>query len=212
MLLILLSIFYSQKFTILFSHGNSTDIGRMLGNLLEMSYNLKSDVLAYEYSGYGEAQGNPSEENLIHDIQHTYDFLTLDLQIAWQKIIVYGQSLGSGPSTFLSSDRGSPVGGLVLHAAFASGLRIIDINLKHNNKFDLFPNVHMLQYVNCPVFILHGEDDKEVPISNGYMLYQATNNPYKPWFMKAAHNDIEIIHKKQYFIELNLFLQHVRQQ
>jgi hypothetical protein len=36
------------------SHGNSCDIGGIYLNMLDMAYNLKINILMYEYIGYGE--------------------------------------------------------------------------------------------------------------------------------------------------------------
>jgi hypothetical protein len=54
-----------------------------------------------------------------------------------------------------------PVAGLVIHSGFMSGLRIIDPNMDFY-KCDLFPNIELLEYVNCIVFIIHGMKDIQI--------------------------------------------------
>ena len=47
------------------SHANSTDLGLMMDSYLDLAYNLKVDVLAYDYNGYGIAQ----DFRLLDDIE-----------------------------------------------------------------------------------------------------------------------------------------------
>ncbi len=42
----------SAKFTILFSHGNATDIGYMRDHLMDLAQTLQVNVFAYDYCGY----------------------------------------------------------------------------------------------------------------------------------------------------------------
>jgi abhydrolase domain-containing protein 17 len=43
-----------SDYCVIFSHGNSTDIGYMIDSYLDLAYNCKINVLAYDYSGYGD--------------------------------------------------------------------------------------------------------------------------------------------------------------
>lgn len=60
------------NYTVIFSHGNSTDIGRMKNYLIELATQINVSVIIYEYSGYGLSTGKPSEENLNADIRAAY--------------------------------------------------------------------------------------------------------------------------------------------
>lgn len=49
-----------------------------------------------------------------------------------------------------------------------------------------------MPYVNCPVFIIHGTQDKLVPIEQAEDLYSRVENKYKPFYVQnAGHNNIE---------------------
>lgn len=50
---------------ILYSHGNSCDIGYSLDTLLDLAFNLKVNVFAYEYTGYGQSTGNKNDIEII---------------------------------------------------------------------------------------------------------------------------------------------------
>jgi dipeptidyl aminopeptidase/acylaminoacyl peptidase len=74
--------------------------------------------------------------------------------------------VGSGPSTFLASNYLYPVGGLIIHSGFSSGLRIMIPNIEKTHYKDIFPNINEIEYVNCPVFIIHGTKDNDIKIDH----------------------------------------------
>lgn len=192
--------------TLLFSHGNSTDIGIMFHHLRDLCTNLQVDVFAYEYSGYGESTGVPSEADLYSDVEAAYHYLTHDCSVPDDQIICYGQSIGSVPSIDLASR--TSVGGLILHSAMKSGLGVIH-EVKTTYWFDVFQNAARIKRVNAPVFIIHGMQDTEIPFEHGLTLYEACppEVAYDPWWVKeAGHNDIEINHRMLYFENLARFL------
>jgi abhydrolase domain-containing protein 17 len=87
------------KFTVLYSHGNGEDIGLLVDELKAMSVNMKVNMFAYDYVGYSTSRlegSAPSESGCIRSITAAWDFLTQDMSIAPQNIILYGRSIGSG--------------------------------------------------------------------------------------------------------------------
>ena len=84
--------------TIIFSHGNAEDLGMIYEHCVEFTKELNVNLIAYDYEGYGKASGVPSELNCYDDIDAAYAFLTDVLHQSPLNIIVYGRSLGSGPS------------------------------------------------------------------------------------------------------------------
>jgi pimeloyl-ACP methyl ester carboxylesterase len=197
--------------TILFSHGNSTDIGIMFHHLRDICNHLKVDVFAYEYSGYGESTGVPSEADLYADIDAAYHYLTSDCSLDESNIILYGQSVGSVPSIDLASR--SDIGGMVLHGALKSGLSVIH-DVQAHYWFDVFQNAAKIEYVHAPIFCVHGTHDSEVPFEHGLALFEGASPEFAfdPWWVKGAgHNDIEIDFRKEYFERLNGFLDAVAQ-
>jgi len=194
-----------SKKTIIFSHGNSTDIGLMFHHLKEICVKLKCDVFAYEYTGYGQSTGVPSELSLYSDIDAAYNYLTHECGIPPNEIVLYGQSVGSAPTIDLASRR--PVAGVVLHSALKSGLAVIKNDVKTTHWFDVFQNLAKIKKVHCPVFLIHGTKDQEVSFDHGVALYDAAPNPFEPWWVPdGGHNDIEIIWRSTFFIRLQVFL------
>jgi len=192
--------------TLLFSHGNSTDIGIMFHHLRDLCVKLQVDVFAYEYSGYGESSGVPSEQDLYADIDAAHHYLTHDRGIPADQIVCYGQSVGSVPSVDLASR--VRVGGVILHSALKSGLGVIH-DVKASYWFDVFQNVTKIRRVQAPVFVIHGTHDAEVPFEHGVALHEAcpVELAFDPWWVKGAgHNDIEMNDRALYFEYLSSFL------
>lgn len=126
------------------SHPNHPDLGYMVDTYLDMCYNLSIAVIGYDYAGYGQSEGKPSERNQVLEIQAVYEFAVKELQVPWNHIILYGQSIGSGPSVALASDSNYLIGGLIIHSGFMSGLRVIDPYMRETPEEDLFPNIERM--------------------------------------------------------------------
>jgi pimeloyl-ACP methyl ester carboxylesterase len=190
--------------TLLFSHGNSTDIGITFFHMSELAVRLRVDVLAYDYSGYGQSTGAPSEYQLYADIDAAYHYLVTQCKVHPSDIVLYGQSVGSAPSVDLAVRQ--PVGGVVLHSAMTSGLAALhDVRTTH--WFDVFQNVVKIKKVTCPVFIIHGTADREVPFDHGVELHDNAADPYDPWWVyEGGHNDIEVVWREDFFLRLHLYL------
>jgi len=137
------------KITFLYSHANAEDLGLMFGWLKCLSRRLNVNVLAYDYTGYGESDGSPSEEHCYADIDAAYEHLVTFRDIPPQHIVLYGRSVGSGPATFLASklaNEGEKLGGLILECPFKSVLRVVaDVGCTMMS--DRFPNIDRISSV-----------------------------------------------------------------
>ena len=114
-----------------------------------------------------------------------------------ENIILFGRSIGSGPSCFLAEKYN--VAGLILHAAFMSIFRVAFQNLRWTFPFDKFPNIKRVKNFDCPVYIIHGMRDELVHISHAHRMYKnIVNKDFEPYFVEmAGHNNIEK-HAKDY--------------
>lgn len=196
--------------TILFSHGNSTDIGLMFDHMAELCFELRMDVFAYDYSGYGASTGVPTEADLSADIDTARQYLSHDCCIPDSSIFLMGQSIGSVPTIDLATRHA--VGGVILQSALKSGLSMFH-DVKDTYWFDVFKNVERIQRVKAPVFIMHGTHDLEVPFHHAVALLDACPDElsFDPWWVKeAGHNDIQTTNRNEYFIRLRHFVEDVR--
>lgn len=185
-----------SSISILYSHSNAEDLGMIWDSLVELSKELNVNILSYDYEGYGLASGSPSEESCYDDIDAAYLFLIECLQQKPENIIVYGRSLGSGPSCYLAerlSLQGARLGGLVLQSALSSIYRVA-FNFRFTLFGDMFPNIDRMPNMTCPVLMIHGTRDEIVPFWNGETLFEETPVTWRArpmWIDGASHNNIE---------------------
>jgi len=194
----------------IFSHGNAEDI--YLVQQWLQSYFLKLvdvNAVVYEYTGFGEANGNiPKEQSLYDDIETVYLYLTENINIPADRIILFGRSIGSGPSCYLAEKY--HVAGLMLHAPLMSILRVVFSNLRWTLPFDKFPNIDRIKNFDCPVYIVHGQRDEIVHISHAHRLWEnVQNKDFEPYFVElAGHNNIEK-YAKDYLQRIRKFIDHI---
>ena len=198
----------NAKYTFICSHGNAEDIylvqSWLHGFFLKQ---VEVNCVVYEYTGFGESNGRmPTEESLYQDIETVYLYLTENLNISSDNIILYGRSIGSGPSCWLAEKY--DVAGLILHAGLMSGLRVV-FNLRWTLPFDKFPNIDRMKNIECPTYIIHGRRDEIVPFYHAQELYDKAANPYPPYYVDGAgHNNIEK-YALDYLTRIKMFIQHV---
>lgn len=201
---------------LLHCHGNATDIGMMMGPYFELTKQLGVDVVGVEYSGYGMSTGTPSTRNVHSDIEAAYNYV-IGTGVPAERIVAYGQSVGSGPVLGLAAKRA--LGGVVLHSPMLSGIKVIDPEPDRCCRpscvyhcFDFFPNDQRMKAVNCPAFIIHGQVDDIIPFYHGYRLSEATPRQFRwPGYFPrtAGHNDIVELNANTYFDELRSFVRGV---
>ncbi|XP_047306983.1 alpha/beta hydrolase domain-containing protein 17B-like [Impatiens glandulifera] len=177
--------------TLLYSHGNAADIGQMYELFIELSINLKVNLLGYDYSGYGQSSGKPSEHNTYADIEAAYKCLEENFGAKQEEVILYGQSVGSGPTLDLAS-RLPKLRAVILHSPILSGLRVM-YPVKRTYWFDIYKNIDKIPLVKCPVLIAHGTADDVVDCSHGKQLWELCQEKYEPlWIKGGNHCDLEL--------------------
>ncbi|XP_073139806.1 uncharacterized protein [Henckelia pumila] len=177
--------------TVLYSHGNAADIGQMYELFIELSIHLRVNLLGYDYSGYGQSSGKPSEHNTYADVEAAYKCLEENYGTKQEDIILYGQSVGSGPTVDLAS-RLPRLRAVVLHSPILSGLRVM-YPVKRTYWFDIYKNIDKIPSVKCPVLVIHGTADDVVDCSHGKQLYELCQEKYEPlWIKGGNHCDLEL--------------------
>jgi fermentation-respiration switch protein FrsA (DUF1100 family) len=182
------------KYTILYAHGNAED----LGDIQPVLATLRSwgfSVFSYDYRGYGTSEGSPTEKHAYQDIETAYNYLTNNLKIAPDKIIVFGRSVGGGSAVDLAVKK--PVGGLIVESAFTSAFRVVvPVPIL---PFDKFNNLDKISKVKSPVLVVHGKNDEIIPFAHGQKLYAAAASPKLYfWVENATHNDVMLVAGERY--------------
>lgn len=182
----------NTKLTILFSHGNAVDLALMLPFYREIAHELQVNLLGYDYSGYGASTGAPSVLNTFADIETCLAWL-LQQGKRPRDIILYGQSVGSGPTCHLAAKL-PDLGGVVLHSPLSTGMRVMNPTWHYWPTFlDVYPNIRLVTKIEAPLLILHGVKDNVVDISAGRALHKAAKNPVEPlWAENCDHQNVEL--------------------
>lgn len=170
--------------TILYSHGNAVDIGRLQG-LFNAFYHRGYSVLAYDYSGYGLSSGAASEQQSYADIELAYRFLVEQQGIEPATIIAYGHSVGAAVALDLAAKH--ELGGLVLEAPFVSAFRVMTRFRLY--PFDKFANIDKLPDVDTPVYIMHSRDDRIIPFWHSRELFATASEPKRAYWLETAGHD-----------------------
>ncbi|KAL8168085.1 LOW QUALITY PROTEIN: hypothetical protein V2J09_009584 [Rumex salicifolius] len=132
----------------------------------------------------------PTELNTYYDIEAVYNCLKSKYGLKQEDIILYGQSVGSGPTLHLAA-RLQKLRAVVLHSAILSGIRVL-YPVKLTFWFDIFKNIDKIRHVSCPVLVIHGTNDEIVDWSHGKRLWELSKEKYEPlWVKGGGHCNLE---------------------
>ncbi len=177
--------------TILYLHGNGGHIGHRGGKIrayLDAGYGL----LLLSYRGYAGNPGKPTEEGLYADGDAAMSFLA-GKGVQSGQVVLYGESLGTGIAVELATKH--RVNGVVLEAPYSS---IPDVAQHHYFYMpvrylvrDRFDSTEKVTRVEEPILVVHGMQDRVVPMKFGKELFEAAREPKSFLQLEAAgHNDL----------------------
>jgi uncharacterized protein len=199
------------KPVLLWCHGNAGNIIHRLENIREL-YRRGLSIFIFDYRGYGLSTGSPSESGMYQDALAGYDYLLHQRQIASNRIVVFGRSLGACAAGEVAILR--PAAGVILEGAFPSIQAMADQHYLGlparwfvKVECSLAKKVAKLQ---VPVMVVHGEKDAIVPVDLGRQVFQAAHEP-KQWYVVpgAGHNDVPYVGGSLYFQKIVNFAQRV---
>lgn len=164
--------------TMIYFHGNAEDLGMSYELLCHLSSALRMHVIGVEYPGYGIYKGKCTEKKILSDSGDIYNYLTQVMGVKGEDIILFGRSIGTGPATWLASEK--KVGGLLLMSGYTCIREVAkSIAGKVFMYFikDRFRNIDWIKKVTVPVFIVHGQSDTLIPYDQSIRLYKNCNSP-----------------------------------
>ena len=108
----------SPRPTLLYSKGRSFDMGQLRFHCVQLAARFDVNVLYYDYSGYGfnRLGSKPSVSATLEDARAAAAYLEHELGVPPSQTILYGFSLGNGPTAYLAGEllRGRGLRGVVL--------------------------------------------------------------------------------------------------
>jgi len=198
-----------RRETLLWFHGNAGNISHRLDNLRLLHTTIGVNVFIFDYRGYGRSQGIASEPGVYDDARGALAYLRQRPDVAPERIIYFGRSLGSAVALELAR-RERPLG-LVLETPFLS-IRAMARSLLPLGPLALaipegFDNESKITEIDCPVLIIHGDRDEIVPFEQGQVLFERARPPKSFYRLHGAgHNDTYIVGGAAYFARLGKFI------
>lgn len=197
----------AAKGTILFFHGNAGNISHRLEYLL-MFYRLGYNTFIFDYRGYGQSSGSPSESGTFLDAQAAWRYLTEAKGTPSAHIVLFGESLGGAVAAWLAMSE--KPGALVLASVFTSvpdmAAKIYPfLPVRLLSRFN-YNTIEYLRSVACPVFVAHSSQDDIVPFAHGQALYQAAPEPKQFLELQGGHNSGFIFMREEWIEALGRFM------
>jgi fermentation-respiration switch protein FrsA (DUF1100 family) len=191
------------SYTVIFSHGNAEDIGTIEPFAWRLR-DLGVNVLTYDYPGYGTSSGSPSEVNAYAAIDAAYEYVLTEKRVDPSRVVLHGRSLGGAVAADLASRK--KVAGLILESTFTTAFRVI--TRYPILPFDKFECMKKIEKITYPVLIIHGTNDRTIPVYHGKRLFDAANLPkHALWVVGADHDNVAYIDEKLYLDTLRSFVQ-----
>lgn len=164
------------KAIVLYFHGNGGSLWNRRLRAQALTETGRG-LLMVSYRGYSGSSGTPSEEGLRTDARAAYEWLSRSYEAS--RIVVYGESLGTGVAVHLASEK--PVAGLVLDAPYTSTADVASLMYWYVPvrwlMLDQFRSLDIIRQVKAPILIMHGTADRVIPFVFGEQLFQAAPEP-----------------------------------
>lgn len=176
---------------ILFSHGNGGNITYYDGHITMLK--KYGDVLIYDYPGYGKSLGTSTEEFVLESGIKMCTYILNNLP--YEKIILYGFSLGGAVTVHIASIINSPkIVGVILQSTFANMkdcVQILEKKISLGKYFvKEFRSLEKVSDIKYPICVLHSKKDGVVPYSSSRELYELINTPKIFYDLgDTGHND-----------------------
>lgn len=175
---------------ILFCHGNAGNISHRLESI-QIFNRLGFSVFIFDYRGYGESGGSPSEKGTYTDCEAAWNYLINIKNFKSSQIVVFGRSLGGAIAAWIAQKKKPKK--LIIESSFVS---VNDLGAK---MFPVFPvrllsrfkynTKDYIKNVTCPVLIVHSKTDDLIPFSHGEKLFNLAKDPKTFLKITGSHNE-----------------------
>lgn len=199
---------------VLMFHGNAQNLSSHIFNLAWM-VEKKTDVLIFDYRGYGLSEGSPYPKGVVEDglkfLHIAYDKYQAG---GYKRLIIYAQSLG-GAIALRSLEEVSwqqDISLLVLDSSFRSPQEVARVKTRGlfwwliSSEYTANP---LLPHLTMPLLVIHAKKDPVIPFAFGEELYNLAPSKQKTFWKldeaDAIHGNVFFVKKGDYrnrFLEL----------
>ncbi len=184
----------NPRATLLFCHGNGGNISHREDSF-RIFHSLNLNIFIFDYSGYGQSMGKPGEKAVHADTRAAWDWLTQEMDIPAEQIIIFGRSLGGGAAAGLAGslqEQGIRPHGLIMESTFSSlpdvGTTIypwLPVRLLARSRFE---SSRALKKSDIPALFIHSREDDIVPYEIGRKLFESYPGPKDFLHIEGRHN------------------------
>jgi len=215
----------SARWLVLYFSGNAAN-RRYRVPEVSLLTETHAHVFLFDYRGYGENRGSPSEKHLCADALAVWRFATRERQVPSDRIVLYGESLGGAVAVGLAAqlcEAGTPPAGIILRSTFSS---LVDAGAYHYPwlpvswvLIDRYLSIERIPAVTCPILQMHGSRDRIVPTRLGERLFlaapDASANGTRRRFVElpgAGHNDVLYVAEAEMYRAIGEFFSRIDHQ
>jgi len=174
---------------VLLCHGNAGNIAHRL-DWLEIFRGMGFAVLLFDYRGFGQSSGTPTEQGTYLDAQAAWDYLTNTKGFSPRSIVIVGESLGGPIAAHLAKDVAP--GALILVSTFTSVPDLartfywyLPVRLLARFRY---PTAAYVARVHVPTLVIHSRDDETIPFLHGEELRRRASGPAQLLEIFGDHN------------------------
>ncbi|HUS46606.1 MAG TPA: alpha/beta hydrolase [Phycisphaerae bacterium] len=180
----------NHRGTVLFCHGNGGNISHRLESI-EVFHRLGLSVFIFDYRGYGQSEGSPSEEGTFRDAEAAWQYVVGPLGDSPDDVVVFGRSLGGAVAAHLARSRTARA--LIVESAFTSvpdfaAEKFWFLPARWMSRFS-YATVEYVRDVRCPVLVVHSRDDELIPFHHGQTVFEAASQPKEFLEINGTHNE-----------------------
>jgi pimeloyl-ACP methyl ester carboxylesterase len=196
---------------LLFCHGNAGNISHRLDSI-RIFHELGLSVFIFDFRGYGESSGKPSEKGTYLDVEAAWRHLTDEREVDPSHIILFGRSLGASIAAYLAKQR--PVRAMIVESAMTSlpdiGAKIYPfLPVRLMCRFE-YPTIDYIGEADCPVLVIHSPDDELMPFEHGERLFAVAREPKQFLRISGGHNEGFLLSSTVYIDGLREYISSLR--
>ena len=216
--------------TVILAHGfcATEEESRMLGNIAKNLSEAGILVFRFDFSGYGESEGDYSEISLSKlklDLSKILEFVKSQSKVDTSRIGILGQSFGTTITITLEPK----VKCLVMVSSvahpketfiklFGEGYNPDSVSTKIKSNgvitkvkpqfwkdFDNYNPLESIKNIHSPILFIHGEKDDDIPISEMESYFENANEPKEKIIVKGVDHGFRPHRDKIYKILVDWF-------
>ncbi len=175
-------------------YGNDENL-RLSQYMIDRLRSHGASVLIFDYRGYGASRGRPREAAFYADADLIYDWLREEHPEL--KVVVSGWAIGSAVATYLALAQKREVQGLMLFSPPTNMVECVSHIIPKDQIFIeeampfQFDTQEKIRRVRCPIFMVHGKLDRQVPFKMSGQLERAIRSPLTQLVLPdAGHHDL----------------------